>query len=126
MITNSKKINLDKIGMTTSILCAIHCLALPFLLTAGLISGLSWLNHHAVEWGLIIFAIIVAGMSFSNSYWYNHQSILPIFVAAVGCILLLSSRMIEGDLEHTITALGGLILAGAHYINWIKSKPAVS
>ena len=126
MITTSKKINLDKLGMTASILCAIHCLALPFLLTAGLIGGLSWMNHPAVEWCLIILAIIIAGMSLIHSYRYKHQSILPIFIATIGCILLLSSRMIHGELEHVITALGGLTLAGAHYINWIKSKPVVS
>ena len=73
----NRHINLDKLGMTASLLCAIHCLALPLLISAGLIGGLNWFNHGFTEWSLIILALLIAGKSFLHSYWNQHHSILP-------------------------------------------------
>ncbi len=114
------RIDLDKLGMTTSLLCAVHCVALPFLLGAGLVSGLSWINHPLVEWGLIILAIIIATKSLWSSYRHKHHAVFPLIAAISGCLLLIFSRIIPGSLEHFMTALGGIILAYAHYSNWLK------
>ena len=124
MAANFKSIDLDKLGMTVSILCAIHCLAMPFLLIAGIIGSLSWLNHPFIEWGLIILTLAIAGKSLIYSYRWKHQSITPLLLASVGALLLIISRIEIGVPEHFITALGGSILAISHYLNWSKLNTA--
>ncbi len=123
MASDIKGIDLDKVGMTTSLLCAVHCLALPFLLSAGLISGVSWINHHLLEWCLIVLAILIAGKSFIHSYRHKHRSTLPMTMAAIAFVFLLTSRMIADEFAgHFLTAVGGVILAVGHYVNWLKLR----
>ena len=122
MDADSKHVILDKIGMATSFLCAIHCMALPLLLTVGLIGGMTWLEHDLVEWSLIVFAVTVAVASFGRSYHDHHELLLPTILAISGCILLLISLTVSGIIEHLIAALGGLMLATGHYIKWSKLK----
>ena len=120
MAISAKSIDLDKIGMTASIICAIHCLALPFLLTAGAVSGLSWLDHEFLEWSFIGIAVTIAGRSFLHSYWYVHHALLPLLIGILGSLLLFMSRITSALYEHTMAAIGGLTLAFEHYVNWQK------
>lgn len=110
--------NLDFLGFSASFLCAIHCLSLPFLLSLGILGGASWLEAPAIEWGLIVVAIIVASWAIGKNYFETHRQVHPLLWAILGFILLLSSRFIEGEFEHLATAIGGFAIAFAHYENW--------
>lgn len=112
--------NLDFLGFSASFLCAIHCLALPFLLSLGLFGGLSWLHHPLVEWGLIGTAVLIAGPSLYRGY-HQHQRTRPVWLAGIGFLLLALSRLSIAD-EHLLTATGGLLIALAHWYNWTFSK----
>lgn len=108
--------NLDFLGFSASFLCAIHCLALPFLLSLGLFGGLSWLHHPVVEWGLIGTAILIAGPALYRGF-RQHRRRLPGWTAALGFLLLGFSRTSPTH-EHLLTAAGGLLIATAHWYNW--------
>lgn len=122
MASTLYKVHLDKIGMSASLLCAIHCLAIPILISGGIISSISWLHHPLVEWSLISLAIFIAGKSFSKSFKKHHQSYTPIIIGLVGFVMLIISRFAPHSLEHQFAALGGVILAVAHYVNWKKLR----
>ncbi len=109
---------LDFIGIFMSLLCAIHCLALPFLLTAGVLSGLFWLKNTLVEWSFISLSIMIAGFSLFWSFLRQHRRSEPLWIAGIGCTLLVMSRVVEGFNEHLLTGLGGILIAAAHFINW--------
>lgn len=115
--------NLDFLGFSASFLCAIHCLALPFLLSLGLFGGLSWLHHPSVEWGLIGTAVVIAGPALYRGY-RQHGRARPVWLAGIGFLLLGLSRSSIGD-EHLLTAAGGLLIATAHWFNWKYGKCAI-
>lgn len=112
------KINPDFLGFSASIICAVHCLLIPFVLTLGLFGGLSWFHDPLLEWGFILTSVVIACWSLIPSYTQNHHDNLPLLIAVAGCICLLLGRFSVGEWEHFIAALGGLLIALAHFINW--------
>lgn len=117
MTTRLWKINIDQIGMTTSFLCAVHCLAVPFILSIGT-AGLNWLEHPLIEGGLIFLAALIAGKSLLGSYWRIHGDSRPVWIAIFGFLFLIGSLFLPHEIAHFLAAIGGLLVAYAHYINW--------
>ncbi|RLJ79755.1 MerC domain-containing protein [Pedobacter alluvionis] len=126
MKQRSSKINLDRIGITASTLCAIHCAALPFLITVLPMWGLGFLANEEVEITMIAISLLVGIWSLSSAYRKQHRRMMPILVLIAGfaCIALGHFSGIE-PLEPILIPVGGLIIAAAHYINlrMLKSCP---
>ncbi|WP_293789453.1 MerC domain-containing protein [uncultured Pedobacter sp.] len=112
------KINLDRIGITASTLCAIHCAALPFLITVLPLWGLGFLVNEAVEITMIAVSLVIGVWSLSIAYRKQHRRITPILVLVTGfaCIAFGHFSGIE-LLEPILIPIGGFIIAAAHYIN---------
>ncbi|MCB0706514.1 MAG: MerC domain-containing protein [Saprospiraceae bacterium] len=109
--------NLDFLGFFASALCAIHCLALPFILTLGMLGGLEWMAHGLIEFVFIVLSMLIASWSLGRSI-PRHGSWRPVYVAVFGFGFLALSRIIPGHAEHLLTAIGGIIIAYSHYVNW--------
>jgi len=109
--------NADFAGFIASTLCAIHCAALPFVLTVGALSNLAWMEHGVVEVIFITLSVIIASWSLLRSY-RTHQSLRAIGIVAAGFGFVIGSRFVEGDWEHWLTMIGGIIIATAHVVNW--------
>jgi len=118
MKQRSYKINLDRIGITASTLCAIHCAALPFLITVLPLWGLGFLANEAVEITMIALSLVIGIWSLSSAYRKQHRRITPILVLITGfaCIALGHFSGIEW-LEPILIPIGGFTIAAAHYIN---------
>lgn len=126
MKLRSYKINLDRIGITASTLCAIHCAALPFLITVLPMWGMGFLANEMVEIAMIGVSLILGVWSLSSAYRKQHHRIIPIviLVTGFGCIAFGHFSGIE-LLEPILIPLGGFTIAVAHYINlkMLKSCP---
>lgn len=126
MKQRSYKINLDRIGITASTLCAIHCAALPFLITVLPLWGMGFLANEAVEITMIAFSLMIGIWSLSAAYRKQHCRITPILVLITGfaCIAFGHFSGVE-LLEPVLIPIGGLTVAAAHYINlrMLKSCP---
>lgn len=118
MKQRSYKINLDRLGITASTLCAIHCAALPFVITVLPLWGMGFLASEAVEITMIAVSLILGVWSLSSAYRRQHQRIAPILVLILGfvCIALGHFSGVE-VLEPVLIPLGGFTLAAAHVIN---------
>lgn len=116
---------LDFIGIIASLICAVHCVALPFVLTLSAFSGFLWLANPTLEWSFLGISFIVATSSLFWSYFQKHKSPQALWVAAIAAILLIASHIGYSGHAHWMTAFGGLLLAIAHAINWllIYEKP---
>lgn len=126
MKLKSYKINLDRIGITASTLCAIHCAALPFLITVLPMWGMDFLANEVVEITMIAVSLIIGIWSLSAAYRKQHHRIMPILILISGftCIAFGHFSGIE-LLEPILIPLGGFTIAIAHYINlrMLKSCP---
>ncbi len=118
MHTKFISLNLDFLGFSASMLCAVHCLALPFIVTFGALSGLSWMENHAIESCFIFFSILFASLSLIQGYRKQHQQLDAIYVVAIGFLVILASRFVDGNLHVVLAGIGGCAVALAHLINW--------
>lgn len=106
-------------AMSVSLLCLVHCLALPLLLlilpgVIGLFARSEAFHYAAL--GLVLPSALAA-------FWLGyrrHHALGPVAlgVAGVGCLVaaLLPGRS-EG-VEMWLTTVGSLMLIAGHLINW--------
>ena len=116
-IMNILKFNLDKIGISASLLCAIHCAALPFIMTLLPLWGLSFIANDWVEIGMIVLSLILGIWSLGKSFKL-HKRITPVIflILGFGSIAIGHFSGLE-VLEPILIPLGGLIIASSHLIN---------
>lgn len=108
----------DRIGITASTLCAIHCALVPVLLTALPLTGLQFLANPWLEWSMILFALLIGIFAIGRSYFIRHHKPFPLIMLITGFgVILLGHLLAQGWLEAVIVPAGGLIIAVAHYLN---------
>ena len=110
-------LNLDFIGFSTSLACAVHCSVLPAILALGIWPTLEILEHGFVETFFIGSALIMASLALVNGI-KKHNSSLPLRIACLGFVLITLSRFVAGPGEMVLTTLGGIVIATAHWLNW--------
>lgn len=110
----------DRVGATASFLCAIHCAALPFVLTLLPLVGLEFLADHRFERSFVVFACALALLTLVNGY-RRHRRPAPLMLASPGLALLLlgvtAAEQYSVALHSVLVTCGGVLLAGAHFIN---------
>lgn len=110
--------HVDLAGFSASMICAVHCAFLPVVFTVSALGGLSWLASPVVEIGFIIISVMVALFALGRNFRRHKHIRLAIQVVAVGFVFLLSAHLVEGNLHHWMSALGGLTIASGHILNW--------
>lgn len=109
----------DAAGMSASMLCALHCAALPIVLTVSSFSSLAWLDTPWMELSILGMTLIIASYSLTRAYFKHHHILKAIIIVAIGFGDILISRFLpHGTISHLLTAIGGIIIAYAHWVNW--------
>jgi hypothetical protein len=110
---------LDNVGMTASILCAIHCAVVPLLLTSLPLLGLGFLANPVIEWSMIIFALCIGVYAIGLSYVRTHHKRLPMVLLIIGFLIIITGHLfITSWHEAIIVPIGGLLIATAHFFNY--------
>jgi len=108
---------LDRIGMTASLACAIHCAALPLILTALPVFGLEFFADVRIEIFMISLSLVIGTWAITRGI-YSHKSVIPLGLLLLGFTLISSGHFLVEDYEFVMVPIGGLIVAAAHYMNW--------
>ena len=117
---------LDKAAISLSLLCVIHCLALPALLVAFPFSFASGLEGETLHSWLLL-AIIPISVAALFLGCKKHNRKLVYVLGATGLFLLLSAFFFGHDLlgesgERTLTLLGGIVIVAGHLVNLITCR----
>ena len=110
---------LERFGLGASLLCLVHCLALPFLFAAlPALSSVMPIPEAFHIW-VLAFAVPTSGLALITGR-ARHGVIHPLAIGIVGLGLLAVGALAFGETiwETPITVVGGLSLAAAHVINW--------
>ncbi len=112
----------DKTAIGLSMLCAAHCFAAPILLSLGpMYSGISLVDESFHLWLLI--AVIPCSLA---SLWLgcrSHKNYHIPLIALFGILLLMLPVLLGHDRiselqEKTLSVIGSLFIAGAHWRNY--------
>ena len=109
--------SLDSVGASLSMLCAIHCIALPLLITLLPLLGLEFLLGASLERIFILCSIIFAT---GNLCWgfRLHRRLRGLFALTTGIALIFAGRsLMDNAYEVTFTVVGASFLAAAHLMN---------
>ncbi|HJU27491.1 MAG TPA: MerC domain-containing protein [Rhodanobacteraceae bacterium] len=110
----------DRVGATASLLCAVHCALLPFVLALLPLIGLEFLAGHTFERIFVACAATLAAASILVAY-RRHRRPHALFLMLPGIALLLAGVAINLDahvLVHTASVVtGGVLVASAHVTN---------
>jgi len=108
--------SLDFWGTTTSLLCAIHCAFLPFLLSFGFINSQNWMANPFFE--LIILALTSLFVYFSiiRPYFHNRSSKTIVLIAVFGLFLVIIHHMLP-FFNTLAVVIGGILIAISHILN---------
>ncbi|MEQ7800474.1 MerC domain-containing protein [Pedobacter sp. ASV1-7] len=116
-----KSVSLDQLGITASVACAIHCAALPFIITTLPLWGLEFLAHSWVELSMICLSLVIGICSLSTSF-PKHEKVLPIMVLVTGFGFIAIGHYAFHSLEAVLIPISGFTIAAAHYLNWKYSR----
>ncbi|WP_044172455.1 MerC domain-containing protein [Flectobacillus major] len=114
---------MEKVGFYLSVLCAIHCIATPVVVTILPYLGSKLFHDHSWEIWFIGGSLVLAGVILYNDYKKHHAK-LP-FVLLLGSLFIkvLEFVWIGEQYEFITGTLGALFIALAYYFNW-KYKSA--
>lgn len=111
---------LDAAGVTASWACAVHCLALPFLIGLLPLVGLSFLLEETTERVFVGISVALAALSLLPAYFREHGKLRSIFLAVAGIgLIALTHFLFEDNLIFKFVFLlaGAGLISAAHVIN---------
>ena len=109
---------LDRVAVTGSAACMIHCLALPLLLAAApSLSAIIAIPESFHRW-VLLFAAPMAVIALVGGR-ARHAASWPLFLGAAGLGLMTigAFALREGGVEIAVTVTGGILVALAHVTN---------
>ncbi|MDC0071887.1 MerC domain-containing protein [Gammaproteobacteria bacterium] len=112
----------DKIAISLSAVCAIHCLLVPsFLVLLSSYISIS-LNNELIHFSILALAIPVSLYALTNGA-RNHKKYNYLFLGFFGLFTLVFAVLfgvqLMGDLgEKSLTLIGAIIVAVSHYKNY--------
>ena len=120
------QVNADKASITLSMACMIHCLLMPsfLVLTSGFFA-LS-IDNELIHKAVLIIVLPVSLYALITGY-RNHKILSYFYIGTTGLWLLVFAVFfgegVFGELaEKSLTLLGSIIVASAHYKNYKACK----
>ncbi len=87
----------DWVGVLASVGCAIHCAAMPFVVSFLPMLGLSFLADESFHQVMVGVCLLIAVAAFAPG-WRQHRRWLPIGIASVGLAMIASAAFaLEGE-----------------------------
>lgn len=108
---------LDTVGACLSLACAIHCIAMPFVITLLPLLGLGILAHSSFETFMFITTISLASASLCWGTFVHRETRILLFVAAAVMLFYMGGFTAHSKHEALFVGFGGLCLAIGHFIN---------
>ncbi|MGB0893827.1 MAG: MerC domain-containing protein [Parashewanella sp.] len=111
----------DKVSITLSLLCACHCLFLPFLLIAYPPLIALPMGEEAFHLWLLVAIVPLSSLALYKGYKTHNNKAVPIF-GLFGLLILVLTGLLAHDfhlehLEKAFTLIGAIIVAASHLVN---------
>lgn len=108
---------LDRIGITATSLCALHCILLPVLLPALPLLGLSFLADHAWEHIFLLITAFLGTVALFSGFKKYHRRIYPFYLLFLGVGIYWIKHDFSEDIQPYFIVIGASLIVAAHLIN---------
>ena len=110
------RINWDALGISASVICAIHCSLLPLLLTSLPLFGVNIIHHLGFELGMIALALVIGSYSMYHGYTKHHHRLTPWLLFLLGGVFLILKQLFPTYQLFLLAPAFGLIIY-SHLLN---------
>jgi hypothetical protein len=111
---------LDRLGVVSSTLCAIHCLITPLALAALPMIGVQAVLGESLERSFVAAGLALGSLSLTPSFRRLHRRLLPLMLFLAGALLWLIARLgpaADSALELPTMIAGSVAVVTAHVAN---------
>ena len=108
---------LDRIGITATSLCALHCILLPVILPVLPLLGIGFLADHTWEHAFLIVTAILGSIAMLSGFKRYHKRLYPFYLLYLGVALYWIKHDFSEDVEALFIIGGASLIIAAHYIN---------
>ncbi len=108
---------LDRIGITATSLCALHCILLPVILPALPLLGISFLADHAWEHVFLIVTAILGSIAMLSGFKRYHKKLYPFYLLMLGVVIYWQKHDFSEAVEPLFIVIGASLIVAAHIIN---------
>jgi hypothetical protein len=118
-----RKINWDALGITTSILCAIHCAILPLVVASLPVLGVNIVHNAPFEYGMIGLAFVVGTWALAHGFRKHHRRYTP-WLLFTGGMFFLIAKQLWHTYEFRLLPFAVILIVVAHILNYRLSRSA--
>jgi hypothetical protein len=119
------RINWQALGISASLICAIHCALMPLLVTSLPLFGVNLIENIWVEISLLVFAFVVGFYSLWHGYRKHHHRIVTLLIFSAGITFFVVHQFVEVPYYGIILILPGVIsVLSAHFLNYRLCRKA--
>lgn len=111
------KINYDKLGIVTSVACAIHCTILPLCMSSLPLLGIEILENKAVEYGMILLAFVFGVASLWHGFRHHHRKWTPVLLFSAGFSCLVMNQLFTEQFVFILIPVAAVCIVLAHGMN---------
>ncbi|MFN9115680.1 MAG: MerC domain-containing protein [Bacteroidota bacterium] len=115
----SFKINWHTLGISASIICAIHCALAPLLISTLPLFGVNIIENLWFELILLLVAFLIGVITLWHGYRKHHQKKGPLLLFSFGMICFILHQFYESDDGILLLIIPGVIaIITAHLLNY--------
>lgn len=108
---------LDRLGITATSLCALHCILLPIILPALPLLGLGFLADHVWEHVFLVITAILGSIAMFSGFKHYHKKLYPFYLLILGVVIYWMKHDFAESVQPFIIVLGASLIVAAHIIN---------
>lgn len=108
---------LDRIGITATSLCALHCILLPVILPALPLLGVGFLADHAWEHVFLILTAILGSIAMFSGFKRYHRKLYPFYLLMLGVVVYWQKHDFSETVQPFFIIIGALLIVSAHFLN---------
>jgi MerC mercury resistance protein len=111
---------LDRLGVVSSTLCAIHCLLTPLALAALPVIGVQAVLGESLERSFVAAGLALGSLSLTPSFRRLHRRLFPLMLFLAGALLWLIARLglaSDSAMELPTMIAGSAAVVTAHVVN---------
>lgn len=108
----------NRLSAFLSLACAIHCAAMPMLISILPLVGMQFLASHLLEGGMLAFGVGFGAYGVIRAYLYQHRDKRPVVALVAGAVLITYGFFFAPEaLEPYLVSAGALGIAAAQVLN---------
>lgn len=108
---------IDLVGTCLSLVCAVHCLTVPFLVTVLPLAGVGVLLGGSLEILFIVASVVLATGSLCWGFQRHRQWRVFIVLGAALTMIAVGRFLASEPYELVLVFMGAMVLAAGHLLN---------